>query len=287
MFVLSYYPGCSLKTSSSFYEASIKDVLSFYDIDLKEIDDWSCCGASAAIALDDLLCHSLPARNLAIAEAEGYHLICPCPACYQRLRITNEKMRTDRSLMDEVNDVIAPLSCLGSIEVKNIIEVITDHVGLERVAGGIRYDLSSITVVPYYGCVLTRSQRIRPFDDTEDPVSMDNIISATGASVLTWQYKMECCGAGKTITDKDATLRHSSGIMDMALRIGADAIVTPCPLCQLNLDLLPLMGRKKETIPVIFITEVLEMAISGVIRGSKSHIIPVDNLLTKVKKIKL
>lgn len=281
--VLSYYPGCSLKTSNRFYEKSIRDVSLFFDIELREINDWSCCGASSASAVDDLLAYALPARNLAIAETEGYHIICPCPACYQRLRVANEKIRVDKGLMDEVNDAIAPLSCYGSMEVKNIIEVFTEYVGIERIAASINYDLSSIAVVPYYGCVLTRSWRIKPFDDTEDPVSMDNIISAAGASVISWQYKMECCGAGKTITDKDTTLRLSSRIMDMALKKGADAIVTPCPLCQLNLDLLPIMGRRHESIPVLFITEVIEMAIHGRIGGGRSHIVPVDGLLKKMK----
>lgn len=284
MLTLSYYPGCSLKTSSSFYETSIKDVLLFYGIEFKELDDWSCCGASAARAVDDMLGYALPARNLAIAEALGYHLLCPCPACYQSLRVTNEKIRADKGLMDEVNNVIAPHSCSGSVEVKNIVEVLIEYVGLEKIAAGIRYDLSSIAIVPYYGCILTRFSRIRPFDDTEYPVSMDNLVSAAGTSVLTWQYKMECCGAGKTITDKDATLRFSSKIMDMALKLGADAIVTPCPLCQLNLDLLSIMGRKQKTIPVLFITEVIEMAIHGSIAGSKSHIVSVEGLLEKVRK---
>lgn len=285
MISLTYYPGCSLKTSSRFYEASIKDVLSFYDIELKELDDWSCCGASAAHTINDLLSYALPARNLAIAEKEGYHLFSPCSACYNRSKITNEKIRTDRLLREDINSAIAPLKCSGSIEVKNIIEVFVDYIGVERIAAKLSYDLSSIKIAPYYGCVLTRMPSVMPFDDAENPKSMDDILSALGAYVIQWQYKMECCGASKTITDKDFTVRLSSRIMDMALITGADMIVTPCPLCQLNLDLLPLLGRGTDNIPVLFLSEVFELAIFGRLQGKGSHIVPLDGILYKIKKI--
>ncbi len=284
MITLTYYPGCSMKTSSKFYEISLKDIFSFYGIGLKELDNWSCCGASAAHTIDETLAHALSARNIAAAETEGNHFFAPCSSCYNRTRITNDAIRKDPALRENINGIIAPLTCRGTVEVKNIIEVLRDHVGLERIAQSISYDLSSIKVAPYYGCVLTRIPKVDVFDDIENPTSMDDLLWVTGMNPVSWPYKMECCGASKTLTNKDVTARLSAKIMDMAISVGADVIVTPCPLCQMNLDLLPYLSRTEKNLPVLFLTEVYELALFGRLAGRGSHIIPVDGLLKKLKK---
>lgn len=282
MATLTYYPGCSLKTSNKFYETSIREVFSFYRIGIKELDDWSCCGASAAHTVDETLAHVLAARNIAIAEADDNHVFAPCSACYSRLKITNDKILKDKGLRDKINEYIYPLRCLGTTEIKNIIEVFNEHVGIEKIAKGLSFDLSSIKVVPYYGCMLTRMPKTDVFDDCEDPVSMDKLLWATGMEVLRWPFKMECCGASETITSKHVTSSLSGKVMDMAYTVGADAIITTCPLCQMNLDLLPHLERKEGNIPVLFLTEVFELAIKGKISGKNAHIIPVEELMKKV-----
>jgi heterodisulfide reductase subunit B2 len=284
MVTLTYYPGCSLKTSSKFYETSIQEVFMAYNVRLKELDDWSCCGASAAHTIDETIADALVARNLSLAEREEHHLFAPCSACYNRSKITNERLRADKGLRDKINGINDPLKCLGTIEVKNIIEVLHDHVGIERIAKQVKYDLSGLKVVPYYGCVLTRIMKMDAFDDKENPVSMDTLIWATGAEVVQWPFKMECCGAGKTLTNKETTLRLSKRIMDMAITMGADAIVTPCPLCQLNLDILPYLGRGDRNLPILFLSEIFELALFGMLTGAGSHIIPVDEALKKAVK---
>ncbi len=284
MIKLAYYPGCSLKTSSRFYEASIRKVLRPFEIELHEISDWSCCGASAAHTVDESIGHALVARNLALAESQEMSIFAPCSACYSRSKITAETMRDDIELQDEVNRAIAPLSCTGTAEVKNIIEILGDYAGVEEISKKTRFDLSALRVVPYYGCVLTRMMRVRPYDDRENPESMDELLQALGADVVAWPYKMECCGASKTLTNKDVTRRLSEKIMDMAMRLGADAIVTPCPLCQMNLDLLPYIGRSRESLPILFLTEVFELAFFGKMDGTAGHIIPSAGLTGKIKE---
>ena len=180
MVTLTYYPGCSLKTGSKFYETSIRKVFSTYGIELRELDDWSCCGASAAHTVDEEMAHVLVARNLAMAEKEELNFFAPCSACYSRSKITNDTIRADAALQDRVNGAIAPLECTGSLEIKNIVEVLDDHVGVSAIAGKRRFDLSGLRVVPYYGCVLTRLMRVKPFDDRENPKSMDGLLSALG-----------------------------------------------------------------------------------------------------------
>jgi heterodisulfide reductase subunit B len=281
---LTYYPGCSMKTSSKFYETSLKEIFSFYGIGLKELDNWSCCGASAAPTIDEKIAYALTARNLSLAEREEQHLLAPCSACYNRSKVVNEQLRKDKALRDEINEAIHPLKCLGTTEVRNIIEVFHEHIGIERIARSTAYDLSDLKVVPYYGCVLTRIMKMDAFDDKENPTSMDKLLWAAGSEVTGWPFKMECCGASKTLTNKEATLRLSGKIMDMAVTVGADAVVTPCPLCQLNLDLLPYLGRAEKNLPVLFLTEIYELALFGKLAGGTSHIIPTDGLLHKVKK---
>ena len=281
---LAYYPGCSLKSSSKFYEASIHKIFGRYGIALNEIEDWSCCVASAAHTVAERLGHALAARNLALAERAEYDLFAPCSACYNRAKVTNEMIRSDSALQAEMNRAIEPLEVSAAVEVKNIIEVLEDYVGVEVIARDRKYDLSSLKVVPYYGCVLTRMMRVRPYDDKENPESMDRLLFAAGLEVLSWPFKMECCGASKTLTNKEMTRRLSDRIMDMAISLGADAIVTPCPLCQMNLDLLPALGRSKDSLPVFFLSEVFELVLYGKILGAGSHMIPVNQVLTKVKE---
>jgi len=282
---LTYYPGCSLKTSSKFYETSIKHVFLSLGIEIQELSDWSCCGASAAHTVDDRLAHALVARNLALAEMNNHHVFAPCSACYIRSKVTNERMRQDTTFREDINTIISPLKCLGTGEVRNIIEVFHDHVGVELIARKLTYDLSSLKVVPYYGCVLTRVMGMDAFDDMEDPTTMDTLLWALGCELISWPYKMECCGASKTLTNKDITYSLSNKIMDKALFLGADAIVTPCPLCQLNLDLLPYLGRTEKALPILFLSEVFELALFGEVAGRSSHVIAVDEAVKKVRKI--
>lgn len=279
---LSYYPGCSLKTSSGLYDRSIKKVLSCYGIRLTELDDWSCCGASAAPAIDETLSYALAGRNIAIAEGAGLPVLAPCSACYMRLRVANEALQSDQRLKQQINSALESLPICAGIEVRNVIEVLHDRVGLAAINRQTRFDLSSLRVVPYYGCVLTRTMGMRPFDDKENPMSMDRVLTALGAKVLSWPYKMECCGASRTVTQKDVTGRMSEKIVDMAARLGADAIVTPCPLCQMNLDLLPYIGTGR-TLPVLFLTEVCELALFGRLGSPGTHMVPVKGVAGKIR----
>jgi heterodisulfide reductase subunit B len=135
-----------MKAGSAFYEASLKKVLPEYGITLREVDDWSCCGASAAHTVSEMAGYALAARNIAAAEGQGLDLVAPCSACYSRSKIVNEKMRGDRALQAEVNAAIEPLRWTGSIDVKNIIEVFTDYVGLAHIARKNKFSLAGLRI---------------------------------------------------------------------------------------------------------------------------------------------
>jgi heterodisulfide reductase subunit B len=274
-----------MKSSSKLYDTSIRRVFPTYGIELREIDDWSCCGSSPAHTQDDDLAHAMAARNIALAERSDAPIFAPCSSCYSRTKITNDSVRVDSELQRKINRFIAPLECTGSLDVKNIVEVLNDHVGVSAIFQSRRFDLSGLAVVPYYGCVLTRLMRVKPYDDRENPTSMDDLLEALGTRALRWPFKMECCGASKTITNRDMTIRLSERIMDRAVKAGADAIVTPCPLCQMNLDLLPSLGSSVKTIPILFLSEVFELALYGNLIGTGSHLVAADGIAGKAREV--
>ncbi len=281
---VTYYPGCSLKTSSRFYEASLLRVLGAYDVSLQEMEDWSCCGATAAVTVDDEVADLLTARNLAAAEKMGRVVVAPCSACYSRLKTVNDRLRRDNPFRRWLNGLLSPLSCDGTVEVRNVIELFGDYVGMERIAASRAFDCAPLRVVAYYGCVLTRIPGHRPFDDPEDPSSMDRLLWALGFGVADWDFKMECCGAGKTVTSPEITRSLSQAVVDRAIGWGADAVVTSCPLCQMNLDLLPALGGTASPMPVIFLSEAFELALYGRLSGEASHMVPVGALREKIKR---
>lgn len=282
MITLSYYPGCSLNSSCDFYDASLRKITDFYGIRLNELDGWSCCGASAALAVSEDLSVALSARNIALAENSGFPLVAPCSACYARTKAAARKITEDNETRRMVNEALSPVSLRGSIEVKNIIEMFLEYIGIERIAGSVSHDLASIRAVAYYGCLLTRIMGISPSDDVEDPTGMDRILNALGVTVIPWQYKTECCGASTTITNDLRTAELSGRIVKAAHRAGGQVIVTTCPLCQLNLDLTRYLGKDTAPLPVLFLPEIFELALFGRISGGARHIVNISPIEDQV-----
>ena len=284
MVTLTYYPGCSLKTGSKFYETSIRKVFYNYGIELKELHDWSCCGASAAHTVDEEAAHVLVARNLAIAEKEELNFFAPCSACYSRSKITNETIRTDAALQDEMNSAIAPLECTGSIEVKNIVEVLDDHVGVSAIAAKRKFDLSGLE-----GRALLR---VRPY-----AAHAGEAVRRQGRPARAWtgcslRWARTSCGglsrwSAAARQDADGQeydgppLGADNGQGDQA---GADAIVTPCPLCQMNLDLLPALGSTKPASLPCSCRRYSSLPFTGAWSGMASHFVAADRVLKKIKE---
>ncbi len=231
-----YYPGCSLTASAREYDLSTRAVMAATDANLTEIDEWTCCGASAAAPISHLLSLSLSARNLALAEqmaADGQVLV-PCSACYLNLKKAQEALRNDAEGRATINDALAAvnLTAAGSVRVRHLLDVLAVDLGAARLAPLMTRSLSGLTVAPYYGC-----QCLRPypeFDDPERPVSMELLIEATGATVHAWEMGARCCGASLVSTQPEAGLARVGAILEAAK--GADLIVTVCPMCQMNLD---------------------------------------------------
>ena len=231
-----YYPGCSLEGTALEYNLSTRSVMQNAGAELIEIKDWTCCGASAAEATSDLLSMALPARNLAIAErmAEVNDMLVPCSACYLNLKRVEQKTKKDHSLLNQVNRILAEeqLMVRGTIKVRHLLDVIANDVGVKKIRSRINRELGGFKIAPYYGCQCLRPYPV--FDDPEAPRSMEPIIEALGAKVHRWDMAAKCCGASHMNTRMQVGIELVANILRNAR--GADAIVTVCPLCQMNLE---------------------------------------------------
>lgn len=260
---IGFYPGCSLKGTSSEYAQSTLALAKAFDIDLVEIKDWNCCGATAAHNLNHDLSIALPARVLALAEKEGRkEIVVPCAACYNRLSVTQYKLNADTELKDKVSEILQmPLS--GNIRIMNVMQFIQEHIA-DRIEEKLIKPFEH-KVVCYYGCLLVRPQEVLKFDRVEDPQSMDTLMKKIGADSMEWGYKTECCGAGFSVSRTDIVAKLSGRIVEDAADRGAEAIIVACPMCQSNLDMrrpqIESYLKKKVDVPAIYITQAIGLAV--------------------------
>jgi heterodisulfide reductase subunit B len=232
---IGYYPGCALHGSSNDYEQSLRACLGALDVQLDEMKDWICCGATAAHSLNHKLSLALPARNLAVAERDGFkQLFAPCPLCSMQL-LKVKKAVGDERVRKELSEIVEA-DVRGESEVLNLIQLF-EKVGAERLKSAVKAPLQSITAACYYGCLLTRPPDVVHFDDFEQPSSMEAIVAALGAKTVEWNYKTECCGAGMTMSNEDIVLELAHKILSNAAEHGANCLVVACPMCHVNLDM--------------------------------------------------
>jgi heterodisulfide reductase subunit B len=233
---IGYYPGCALHGSSNDYETSARACLRALDVHLREIDDWICCGATAAHSLNHKLAVALPARNLGLAKRQGFsEVLAPCPMCSMELLNARKEIRSDPALRREMSSIVE-LDLEGDTGVRNLIEVL-QAAGLDRIKAAVTRPLDTVRAACYYGCLLTRPPGVVAFDDPEQPRSMEALIEALGAKTVDWNFRTECCGAGMTMANEETVLALSNKILADASAHEANCIVTVCPMCHVNLDM--------------------------------------------------
>jgi heterodisulfide reductase subunit B len=260
---LGFYPGCSLKGSSREYAESVITVAKAFNIEIKEIDDWNCCGATAAHNLNRELSLALPARILSLAEKQGLkEILVPCAACYSRLTVTKHELSKNPELKKAVTEV-NNLDFNGTVDVLNIIQMLNKYV-TPNLEGRIVKPFDH-KVACYYGCYLVRPHEILKFDREEDPQSMDELMLKAGATPIDWAFKTECCGAGLSVSRTSSVGRLSGRIIRDAKDRGAEAMIVACPMCHSNLDMRrdsinSFLGEKVD-IPVLYVTQALGLAV--------------------------
>ncbi len=266
MSAYSYYPGCSQGSSAHEYGKSTLVVAGELGIELKEIPDWSCCGASSGHMTNHLLSVALPARNLAIAKREGLDITVVCAACYNRLRTAQKELLEDEELARRVEELVGGDPRFSG-EILHLLDVIFDRLDLEDLKEKVTKPLERLKPVSYYGCLMARPRGMMSGDDYENPRRMDDLLQALGAEVKPWAYKTDCCGGSLSLTRTDIVVNLVNRLFEAAEEAGANCIVTACPMCLANLEMRQSEGTLRfntvHDLPVFFFTELMALALGS------------------------
>jgi len=282
-----YYPGCSLHGTAREFDLSIRETFKSLGLTLKEVPDWNCCGASSAHETSEELAFALPQRVLSQAEQAGLKtVVAPCAACYSRLKMTNIEVIHDGNLRQRINGIMQQ-TYHGGVTVRHVTEIYKEH--RDRIAATVKKPLSGLKIASYYGCLLARPKSVVDWDDTENPTTMDELVTVLGAEALDWSHKTECCGASFSLSRPDIAVRLVGNILEAAKGAGADAIAVACPLCQANLDMRQALAEKRnETsyrLPAVYISQLIGLAQgkSAKALGLGKHMVSPLGLMRKIK----
>ncbi|MCL1853593.1 MAG: CoB--CoM heterodisulfide reductase iron-sulfur subunit B family protein [Peptococcaceae bacterium] len=258
----AYYPGCSLNSSGLEYNMSAQAIAPLLGIDLFELPEWNCCGASSAHLQDHTLALALPARNLAIGEDLGLSLAIPCAACLSRCKATEHAVRSSEETHTLIESLIdRPYT--AAYPVKSLLEVFIES-SMDLLQDKITKPLTGLKAAAYYGCLQARPTDYMDMDDPEYPQTIDIIIEAVGAEPVDWAHKTECCGNGHPTAYPKIGSRLVNRILKQAEISGAECIVCACPMCFFNLDMRQkALGQKRGrpfNLPVYYYTQLMGIA---------------------------
>jgi len=284
----TYYPGCTAGTTSVEFGLSTEAVCEALGIELIELEDWNCCGASSAHSLDHQLSLSLPGRNIALAQEAGLDILIPCPACYQNCLSADLTFRGDEHWRHRMESLLG-FHYTGQGRPRHILDILSYDLKAGAIEGRVVKPLEGLKVACYYGCVLVRPPEKTGWDDPEHPTTMDRMMEALGAEPVDWSYKVDCCGASMTLSISEVVMALSTRIVEGAIEAGADCIVSACGICQINLDTRQTCEQK---IPIFYFTELMGLAfgVSGVEKWLSKHsvdprpLLRAQNLLTGDRK---
>lgn len=285
--VYTFYPGCSLEATAVSYRKSTMAVADELNMKLIELEDWNCCGATAYMSVRELMSFTIAARNLAMAEPFQRDIVTPCSACYLVLNKTNHYLAEFPELKEKLQSILAEagLEYRGTTQVRHLFEVIYTDAGMERIKSACKRSLNGLKVACYYGCQLVRPYGL--YGDKELPNQMEEMVSALGATCVYYPMKVKCCGASLIGSAPDIALILIRDLLKCAREQGADCIITPCPLCQFNLDVyqnkIEKKFNEKFNLPILYFTQLLGLAmgIDPVRLGFEHLIVPIEPVLVK------
>jgi heterodisulfide reductase subunit B len=259
----AYFPGCGQETIAEEYSRSLLAVAQRLDaMELVEIPDWNCCGATPAAAIvHPTLPHSLAARNLSIARGMGMNtVVTPCAACYKNMRKASHDLQHNEELRAQLRGTLNNRELSRVPDVRHPLDVVLNDVGLDNIP--VEKPLKGLRIACYYGCLLTRPAG--GFDDIEYPTSMERLMESLGAETVDWPYKTKCCGGGIYMFHEKVSFSMSADVLTFAKAAGANAVAVGCPFCQLLLDLyqdkLEAISQTTFNLPIIFFTQLMGLA---------------------------
>jgi heterodisulfide reductase subunit B len=263
-----YFPGCSAEATGKAYDISTRAVMDKLGVELEELKDWNCCGATSYFSVREIESFAIAARNLAIAQSQGDTDLCViCNACYTTLAKTNRYMAESPHVKEQVNGALGAVgrSYDGAKAVRHIMDILVNDVGLEAFGEKVTRRLTGIKIAPYYGCQYSRP--MGTFDDPEFPTTMDELFAATGADLIDYPVKTKCCGGMMMLTKEEGALAMCHELLTVAQKGGADVIVAACPLCEMNLEAYqPKVNKRYGTdfnIPVMYFTQLAGLALGA------------------------
>jgi heterodisulfide reductase subunit B len=232
----TYYPGCSVGATSVWYDRSLQAVAKVLDVELHELEDWNCCGATLYSSVRDLQSLCVAARNLALAEPLGRDLVTPCNACFVVLRKANRYFQEDAGVREKVKKALAAagLGYNGTVNVRHVLDPLVHDVGLDTISRSVKRSLGGLKAAAYYGCQLVRPDA--GFDSADYPVILDQLLASLGAEPVDFSHKARCCGASLMISRQEVSLDLVADILKSASDAGAEAIVTLCPMCHIAVE---------------------------------------------------
>jgi len=282
----SYFPGCSQTGSAEEFGLSTEAVCAALGIELQELDDWSCCGASSAHMTNDLLSVALPGRDLALARKAGKDLLVVCAACYSRMKVAQNRILGDEAVAAQVEAAVG-MDPRFTGRIRHLLDVLANDVGMQEIKRWLRRDLTGLKAVPYYGCLLVRPPEVCCCDSVENPTDLDRFLDALGVEVRPWSFKTDCCGGSLSLSRTDIVEKLVNKLYTRAEEAGANCIVTACPMCTANLEMRQQPGtfsfKVLHQMPVMYFTELLGLAMGLDAEGwFKSHIISPMPLLKEL-----
>jgi heterodisulfide reductase subunit B len=255
---VTYYPGCSLEGTALDYAASIGAVAKLLDLQLDELEDWNCCGATAAHSINHQVALALPVRNLLMADKVGQDVVAPCALCFSRLKFAEKAL-----VGPEGAEWGEPYS--GAIKIYDLLDYLTQESYLAAIKEKVVQPLKDLKAVCYYGCLVARPPKITDKLDFENPQRMEKLLKVLGATPLDWSYKTDCCGAGLAVSRPDIIDTLVQRLYERALAAGAECFVVSCQMCQANLDMpqerISQQFGKDYNLPVLYFTELIGLAL--------------------------
>ncbi|MBR5253199.1 MAG: CoB--CoM heterodisulfide reductase iron-sulfur subunit B family protein [Clostridia bacterium] len=254
---IAYYPGCTLKNKAKDLDRYARESAAALGIELCEIENWQCCGGAYTSAKDEIATKLPSVRALKNGYDNGGRVLTVCSACYNVLKQTNNEFKVNSDFDRRVNNYMAPdMEYHGEGEVIHFLEMLRDEVGFDKIKEAVVKPLTGKKIAAYYGCLLLRPSSVLKFDDPENPKIMEDFIRALGAEPVMYSMRNECCGGYITLEDKDAAKKRASAVAENATEMGADFMITACPLCEYNIK-----KNADEKIEVKYFTEVLAEAL--------------------------
>ncbi|KPK37887.1 MAG: heterodisulfide reductase [Gammaproteobacteria bacterium SG8_47] len=287
----SFYPGCSSQkaASSSNYLVSVQSMCDELDIELNEIPDWNCCAASIGYAEGGELPRlALSARNMALSEQAnpGQDIVATCAACWLSTKETQERLHGDSDLMKETNEALAAagLKVKADQNVRHMVEVLIEDFGYDELGKHVKKPLEGIKIAGYVGC-----QTNRPFgivgESYENPKYLDKLVETMGAEpVEKYDKKVQCCGGALAFSEPEKSQALIKDIIEAAYDGGADMIVTPCPVCQMNVEVyqdhINAKYNTKFKMPVVYYSTLMSVAY-----GKNAKEAALDGHIVRAKKL--